>query len=226
MRTARARTSVEKRFPGFPLVIAYLLSFRLSGKPGLVQAAANGDITGLVLTNDAGNIDTVTLSGGGSIDATFNTVLLGSGTAGSTRAINSTNTGSVNLTVSNAAASGAGTVVTLGDGSNTVTLLSSMNDVVTGGAGSDTVNLGAGANGRVGTNSVNLGDGTDVLNFDIAGSTEANGIIINIGSSDAFLNGATGASASASNLVGAMTAYARSNDTGNIGSGRAMQDFG
>jgi trimeric autotransporter adhesin len=189
------------------------------GVSNVTLAAANGDITGLVLTNDAGNIDTVTLSGGGSIDATFNTVLLGSGTAGSTRAINSTNTGSVNLTVSNAAASGAGTVVTLGDGSNTVTLLSSMNDVVTGGAGSDTVNLGAGANGRVGTNSVNLGDGTDVLNFDIAGSTEANGIIINIGSSDAFLNGATGASASASNLVGAMTAYARSNDTGNIGSG-------
>jgi Ca2+-binding RTX toxin-like protein len=189
------------------------------GVSNVTLAAANGDITGLVLTNDAGNIDTVTLSGGGSIDATFNTVLLGSGTAGSTRAINSTNTGSVNLTVSNAAASGAGTAVTLGDGSNTVTLLSSMNDVVTGGAGSDTVNLGAGANGRVGTNSVNLGDGTDVLNFDIAGSTEANGIIINIGSSDAFLNGATGASASASNLVGAMTAYARSNDTGNIGSG-------
>ncbi|HKL69291.1 type ISP restriction/modification enzyme, partial [Salibaculum sp.] len=37
MRTARARTSVEKRFPGFPLVIAYLPSFLLSGKPGLVQ---------------------------------------------------------------------------------------------------------------------------------------------------------------------------------------------
>src|SRR6056297_778139 len=38
MRTARARTSVEKRFPGFPFVIAYLSSFLLSGKPGLVQA--------------------------------------------------------------------------------------------------------------------------------------------------------------------------------------------
>jgi hypothetical protein len=37
MRTARARTSVEKRFPGFPLVMAYLSSFLLSGKPGLVQ---------------------------------------------------------------------------------------------------------------------------------------------------------------------------------------------
>jgi len=37
MRTARARTSVEKRFPGFPLVIAYLPSFLLSGKPGLVH---------------------------------------------------------------------------------------------------------------------------------------------------------------------------------------------
>ena len=191
----------------------------IGGVSNVTLAAADGDITGLVLTNDAGNIDTVTLSGDGAIDATFNTVLLGSGTAGSTRAINSTNTGSTNLTVSNAAASGAGTVVTLGDGSNTVTLLSSMNDAVTGGAGSDTVNLGAGANGRVGTNSVNLGDGTDVLNFDIADSTEANGIIINIGSSDAFLNGATGASASAGTLVGAMTAYARSNDTGNIGSG-------
>jgi Ca2+-binding RTX toxin-like protein len=191
----------------------------IGGVSNVTLAAANGDITGLVLTNDAGNIDTVTLSGDGSIDATFNTVLLGSGTAGSTRAINSTNTGSVNLTVSNAAASGAGTVVTLGDGSNTVTLLSSMNDAVTGGAGSDTVNLGAGANGRVGTNSVDLGDGTDVLNFDIAGAAEANGIIINIGTSDAFLNGASGASASASNLVGALTAYARSNDTGNIGSG-------
>ena len=37
MRTARARTSVEKRFPRFPLVMAYLSSFLLSGKPGLVQ---------------------------------------------------------------------------------------------------------------------------------------------------------------------------------------------
>ena len=37
MRTARARTSVEKRFPGFPFSIAYLPSFWLSGKPGLVQ---------------------------------------------------------------------------------------------------------------------------------------------------------------------------------------------
>ena len=37
MRTARARTSVEKRFPGFPLVMAYLPSFLLSGKPGLVH---------------------------------------------------------------------------------------------------------------------------------------------------------------------------------------------
>jgi trimeric autotransporter adhesin len=191
----------------------------IGGVANVTLAAANGDISGLVLTNDAGSIDTVTLSGGGAIAATFNTVLLGSGTAGYTKAINSTNTGSVNLTVSNAKTSGAGTVVTLGDGSNTVTLLSSMNDVVTGGAGGDTVNLGAGANGNVGTNSVDLGDGTDVLNFDIAGAAEANGIIINIGTSDAFLNGASGATASASNLVGALTAYARSNDTGNIGSG-------
>ena len=191
----------------------------IGGVANVTLAAANGDISGLVLTNDAGDIDTVTLSGGGSIDATFNTVLLGSGTAGSTRAINSTNTGSVNLTVSNAAAGGAGTVITLGDGANTVTLHSSMNDVVTGGAGGDTVNLGAGANGRVGTNSVDLGDGTDVLNFDIADAAEANGIIINIGTSDAFLNGATGATAGSSDLVGAMTAYARSNETGNIGSG-------
>src|SRR6056297_899117 len=41
MRTARARTSVEKRFPGLPFSIAYLPSFWLSGKPGLVQFAAN-----------------------------------------------------------------------------------------------------------------------------------------------------------------------------------------
>ena len=39
MRTECARTSVEKRFPGFPLVMAYLPSFWLSGKPGLVQGA-------------------------------------------------------------------------------------------------------------------------------------------------------------------------------------------
>ena len=38
MRTARARTSVEKRFPGFPFSIAYLPSFWLSGKPGLVHS--------------------------------------------------------------------------------------------------------------------------------------------------------------------------------------------
>ena len=37
MRAARARTSVEKRFPGLPFSIAYLPSFRLSGKPGLVH---------------------------------------------------------------------------------------------------------------------------------------------------------------------------------------------
>ncbi|MFT5615234.1 MAG: hypothetical protein ACI8Q6_002518, partial [Granulosicoccus sp.] len=36
-RTARARTSVEKRFPEFPFVMTYLPSFTLSGKPGLVQ---------------------------------------------------------------------------------------------------------------------------------------------------------------------------------------------
>lgn len=36
-RTARARTSSEKRFPGFPLFMAYLPSFLLSDKPGLVQ---------------------------------------------------------------------------------------------------------------------------------------------------------------------------------------------
>jgi NitT/TauT family transport system permease protein len=42
MRTARARTSVEKRFPGFPFSIAYLPSFWLSGKPGLVQNIATG----------------------------------------------------------------------------------------------------------------------------------------------------------------------------------------
>jgi len=35
--TARARTSVEKRFPEFPFVMTYLPSFTLSGKPGLVQ---------------------------------------------------------------------------------------------------------------------------------------------------------------------------------------------
>jgi hypothetical protein len=37
MRTARARTSVEKRFPGLPFSVAYLLSFLFSGKLGLVH---------------------------------------------------------------------------------------------------------------------------------------------------------------------------------------------
>ena len=187
----------------------------VGGVTDVTLAAANGDITGLVLTNDAGSIDTVTLSGGGAIAATFNTVLLGSGTAGYTKAINSTNTGSVNLTVSNAAASGAGTVVTLGDGSNTVTMLSSMNDVITGGAGSDTLVLGSGASSSRGSNTVDLGAGTDVLSFDVAGVAEANGIIINVGSSDAFLNGASGGTAASDELVATLTAYSRSNDDGN-----------
>jgi Ca2+-binding RTX toxin-like protein len=191
----------------------------VGGVSNVTLAAANGDITGLVLTNDAGNIDTVTLSGGGSIAATFNTVLLGSGTAGSTRAINSTNTGSVNLTVSNAAASGAGTVVTLGDGSNTVTLRSSMNDNVTGGAGSDTVILGVGAGSSFGTNTIDLGTGTDVLSFDVAGVAETAGIIINVGSTAAFLNGTDGGTANSDEIVNALTAYGRSGDDGNIGSG-------
>jgi Ca2+-binding RTX toxin-like protein len=191
----------------------------VGGVTDVTLAAANGDITGLVLTNDAGSIDTVTLSGGGAIAATFNTVLLGSGTAGYTKAINSTNTGSTNLTVSNAKTSGAGTVVTLGDGSNTVTLLSSMNDVVTGGAGADTVFVGTGANGNSGTNTINLGAGTDVLSFDLAGTTEAAGIIINVGSGDAFLNGKDGSNANSDEIVVANTAYARSNDDGNVGSG-------
>ena len=45
MRTARARTSVEKRFPGFPFSIAYLPSFWLSGKPGMVQYSVRGSIS-------------------------------------------------------------------------------------------------------------------------------------------------------------------------------------
>ncbi|MFT5616610.1 MAG: hypothetical protein ACI8Q6_003915, partial [Granulosicoccus sp.] len=32
-----ARTSVEKRFPEFPLIMTYLPSFMISDKPGLVQ---------------------------------------------------------------------------------------------------------------------------------------------------------------------------------------------
>jgi hypothetical protein len=172
---------------------------------GTVTLAAEDDaiITGLVLTNEAGSIDAVTLSGEGDIDATFETTFNGAGTgkAGYVKAVTSTNTGTVTLDITNALDSGDGTVITLGDGDNVITLDSEMDDSITGGAGDDTLIL----DGAIGSDTIDLGDGTDTLSFE--NKIAAEGIVINIGSTTAYLNGTDSTTASAAETVVAGTFY-------------------
>lgn len=170
-----------------------------AGVSAVTLAAADGDITGLALTNDAGSIDLVTLSGAGDINAGFTTVLTGSGTEGYVKEITSTNTGAVTLDVTNAKTSGTGSVITLGGGTNNITLDSAMDDSITGGAKADVLIL----DGDIGSDTIDLAGGTDTLSF----ANNTTGIVVNIGSTDAYLNGKDGNTATAAETVSAGTLY-------------------
>jgi hypothetical protein len=171
-----------------------------AGVSDVTLAAADGDIDGLALTNDAGSINRVTLSGAGDITNTsFTTALTGSGTEGYVKEITSTNTGAVTLDVTNVKTSGTGSVITLGGGTNNITLDSAMDDSITGGAKGDVLIL----DGAIGSDTIDLGGGTDTLSF----ANNTTGIVVNIGSTDAYLNGKDGNTATAAETVSAGTLY-------------------
>lgn len=181
------------------VILAAVAANNTAGVSSVTLAAADGDITGLVLDNDAGSIDLVTLSGAGDINVGFTTSLTGSGTAGYVKAINSTNTGAVTLAVTNAKTSGTGSVITLGGGTNNITLDSAMDDSITGGAKADVLILGD----DIGSDTIDLAGGTDTLSF----ANNTTGIVVNIGSTDAYLNGRDGNTATAAETVAAGTLY-------------------
>ena len=181
------------------VTLAAVSANNTAGVSSVTLAAADGDITGLALDNDAGSIDLVTLSGAGDINAGFTTSLTGSGTAGYVKAITSTNTGAVTLAVTNAKTSGTGSVITLGGGTNNITLASAMDDSITGGAKADVLILGNG----IGSDTIDLAGGTDTLSF----ANNTTGIVVNIGSTDAYLNGRDANTATAAETVAAGTLY-------------------
>ena len=176
-----------------------VLANNTAGVSSVTLAAADGNITGLALDNDAGSIDLVTLSGAGDINVGFTTSLTGSGTRGYVKAINSTNTGAVTLDVTNAKTSGTGSVITLGGGTNNITLTSAMDDSITGGAKADVLILGD----DIGSDTIDLAGGTDTLSF----ANNTTGIVVNIGSTDAYLNNKDGNTATAAETVAAGTLY-------------------
>ncbi len=187
---------------------AGIATVTLAATGGLISGdgTADGTLGGAAtITNAGGNIKAVSISG--SKDIEFGLVTTG----GSSRVetITSTATGSVFLTVTNAATSGAGSTISLGNAiagkTNQLTLGSGANDNVTSGSGDDTFILTSD-----GSDTIDGGAGTDTLSF--AGNT--NGQIISIDSATNYLNSKTAATAVAADIVTGGRVY--DNNSGSV----------
>lgn len=206
------------------ITIAYDGSLNALGD-GINIASVNGDVTGTfggALTSTNGDAVTVSVTGTGLVDLTFDGVVDGGGGAGDDGIVITTNSGALTLETNAAVFGDPGVVLASAGGVITY----DANADVTGDAGGIT------ATNTTGSITINVnGLGTDVEGDDdgtldgvgINASTSAGGAIVVTSDAGTTISGATGVNALVTGGAGGVTINTQGSVTGTSGNGVAAQ---